>query len=190
VREQRGNPTESRPRGGAGDGDGDRDRLARGLGGVAFALVRLVAVPGGVALLFVHLIGAVGVGLAVEHGGAARVTLIVLALGIAAAPVVGVDLKKPVVGGAVIVVVSGSAVEGRLPFGDAHHGADGVGREASVSQVPGDGTRALSRKIGLRGLDSRASRAGEDGRGKAGSICGGHAGRADCTTNAPRAGLG
>lgn len=64
------------------------------MGGVAFALVRLVAVPGGVALLFVHLIGAVGVGLAVEHGGAARVTLIVLALGIAAAPVVTVGRMR------------------------------------------------------------------------------------------------
>ena len=101
-----------------------------------------------------------------------------------------VDLKKPVVGGAVIVVVSGSAVEGRFPFGDAYHGADGVGREASFSQVPSDGTRALSRKLGLRGLDGRASRAGEDGGGKAGSICGGHAGRTDCTANAPSAGLG
>jgi len=105
--------------------------LARRFSGVTLRFVVLVAVPSVVALLLVHLVCAVGVGLAVEHGGAGCAALVVFARGIAAAPVVRVDLHHAVIGGAVDVFVRGSAVVRRLILRDAHHGADSVGWKTS-----------------------------------------------------------
>ena len=102
---------------------------------VALFLVVLVAVPGGVALLLVHLVCALGIGLAVEETLAGGTALVVLGIGVTGAPVVAVDLKKAVIGGTVGVFVSGPTVEATFVLGDAHHDGHLAAAESSVREV-------------------------------------------------------